>query len=144
MGPDSFVGTANLGQSPARSARRSNPVRRRKGSSERVDRIGSILPARETALRCGSPDVSRADQCDGLTARDARPRGLFHPSLDAQSLGQTPQHRIEVMARALAATAAVSRDRLLRSEEHTSELQSLMSISYAVSYLKTQNKNIIK
>src|SRR3546814_1039836 len=116
MGPDSFVGTANLGQSPARSARRSNPVRRRKGSSERVDRIGSILPARETALRCGSPDVSRADQCDGLTARDARPRGLFHPSLDAQSLGQTPQHRIEVMARALAATAAVGRDRLLPVE----------------------------
>src|SRR3546814_3530842 len=45
--PICFVGTANLGQSPARSARRSNPVRRRKGSSERVDRIGSILPARE-------------------------------------------------------------------------------------------------
>src|SRR3546814_15241851 len=61
-------------------------------------------------------DVSRADQCDGLTARDARPRGLFHPSLDAQSLGQTPQHRIEVMARALAATAAVGRDRLLPVE----------------------------
>src|SRR3546814_4935485 len=105
-------------------------------------------------------DVSRADQCDGLTARDARPRGLFHPSLDAQSLGQTPQHRIEVMARALAATAAVGRDRLLpveagpgdrisrhvgyfgaarnfrRSEEHTSELQSLMRISYAVFCLK--------
>src|SRR3546814_10834672 len=113
MGPDSFVGTANLGQSPARSARRSNPVRRRKGSSERVDRIGSILPARETALRCGSPDVSRADQCDGLTARDARPRGLFHPSLDAQSL--------------------------VRSEEHTSELQSLMRISYAVFCLTKQN-----
>src|SRR3546814_14059889 len=113
MGPDSFVGTANLGQSPARSARRSKPVRRRKGSSERVDRIGSILPARETALRCGSPDVSRADQCDGLTARDARPRGLFPPRLDAQSHGQTPQYRIGVIARALAATAAVACDRLL-------------------------------
>src|SRR3546814_16851391 len=74
MGPDSFVGTANLGQSPARSARRSNPVRRRKGSSERVDRIGSILPARETALRCGSPAVSRAAHCAGLTARADRKR----------------------------------------------------------------------
>src|SRR3546814_20455982 len=93
MGPDSFVGTANLGQSPARSARRSNPVRRRKGSSERVDRIGSILPARETDLRCGSPDVSRADQCDGLTARHARQGGLFTTRLVAQSLGQTPPHQ---------------------------------------------------
>src|SRR3546814_15746740 len=116
MGPDSFGGTANLGQSPARSARRSNPVRRRKGSSERVDRIGSILPARETALRFGSPDVSRADQCDGLTARDAQPRGLFNPSLDAQSLGLTPQHRIEVMARSLAPIAAGGRDRILPIE----------------------------
>src|SRR3546814_3533192 len=55
-----------------------------------------------------------ADVC--ASDRDARPRGLFHPSLDAQSLGQTPQHRIEVMARALAATAAVGRDRLLPVE----------------------------
>src|SRR3546814_8870019 len=32
------------------------------------------------------------------------------------------------------------RDRAGRSEEHTSELQSLMRISYAVFYLKTQTK----
>src|SRR3546814_8330708 len=31
-----------------------------------------------------------------------------------------------------------------RSEEHTSELQSLMSISYAVFCLKTKNKNTIR
>src|SRR3546814_1397522 len=38
--------------------------------------------------------------------------------------------------------AAVSLDRFLRSEEHTSELQSLMRISYAAFCLK-KKKNII-
>src|SRR3546814_8770035 len=33
-------------------------------------------------------------------------------------------------------------DRFMRSEEHTSELQSLMRISYAVLCLKTQNHSI--
>src|SRR3546814_8396759 len=37
----------------------------------------------------------------------------------------------------------VDRDQRVRSEEHTSELQSLMRISYAVFCLK-KNKNIIK
>src|SRR3546814_4700759 len=38
--------------------------------------------------------------------------------------------------------AAVRRHRLGRSEEHTSELQSLMRISYAVFCLKKKNKYI--
>src|SRR3546814_1356569 len=37
--------------------------------------------------------------------------------------------------------AAVAGTALLRSEEHTSELQSLMRISYAVFCLKKNNKN---
>src|SRR3546814_1002417 len=37
---------------------------------------------------------------------------------------------------------AVDRQRGLRSEEHTSELQSLMRISYAVFCLKKKNKQI--
>src|SRR3546814_10879239 len=36
------------------------------------------------------------------------------------------------------------RDRQIRSEEHTSELQSLMRISYAVFCLKKKKKNIKK
>src|SRR3546814_7392323 len=36
---------------------------------------------------------------------------------------------------------AVHRSRPIRSEEHTSELQSLMRISYAVFCLKKKNKN---
>src|SRR3546814_6916307 len=39
---------------------------------------------------------------------------------------------------------AVADDRYFRSEEHTSELQSLMRISYAVFCLKKNKKTIIK
>src|SRR3546814_6555211 len=39
---------------------------------------------------------------------------------------------------------AVSLDALMRSEEHTSELQSLMRISYAVFCLKKKKKNKMK
>src|SRR3546814_5606243 len=43
------------------------------------------------------------------------------------------------------ATANSDRQKALdRSEEHTSELQSLMRISYAVSCLKKKNKTLIK
>src|SRR3546814_4807777 len=39
--------------------------------------------------------------------------------------------------------AGIRRERLIRSEEHTSELQSLMRISYAVFCLKKKNQYII-
>src|SRR3546814_7773453 len=42
-----------------------------------------------------------------------------------------------------AATAGTIAYELLRSEEHTSELQSLMRISYAVFCLKNKNKSAI-
>src|SRR3546814_7175386 len=60
----------------------------------------------------------------------------------AQHAGQS-RHRVEA-AGALdveAALAAVFRRRPQRSEEHTSELQSLMRISYAVFCLKKKNKH---
>src|SRR3546814_3371052 len=41
--------------------------------------------------------------------------------------------------RALAATGRLDRDDFIRSEEHTSELQSLMRISYAVFCLKKKH-----
>src|SRR3546814_5310627 len=51
----------------------------------------------------------------------------------------------EAAGTAVCASAAVPRsaleDRRERSEEHTSELQSLMRISYAVFCLKKKNKN---
>src|SRR3546814_5150399 len=45
------------------------------------------------------------------------------------------------MERQVGACREVCRARLGRSEEHTSELQSLMRISYAVFCLKKKNKN---
>src|SRR3546814_2397534 len=65
---------------------------------------------------------------------------LFRSHASNARVRQKPHH-----ARATANQGAVV-DGLRRSEEHTSELQSLMRISYAVFCLKkkTQNKNINK
>src|SRR3546814_7643421 len=49
-------------------------------------------------------------------------------------------HREEIVAKQRKLIAFV-RDALQRSEEHTSELQSLLRISYAVFCLKTKKKN---
>src|SRR3546814_8716584 len=55
------------------------------------------------------------------------PQQIGHGSLDVLRRGEAPQR-------------AAPHDRLqLRSEEHTSELQSLMRISYAVFCLKKKN-----
>src|SRR3546814_3459897 len=59
------------------------------------------------------------------------PRAAAHMSLHRQSQCQRATDRIS-------RTTSVPR----RSEEHTSELQSLMRISYAVFCLKKKNENI--
>src|SRR3546814_10609965 len=61
---------------------------------------------------------------------------------DAKSLACHPAsttHR--QLSPAELATAGVGEDMVRRSEEHTSELQSLMRISYAVFCLKKKKKN---
>src|SRR3546814_8665800 len=50
------------------------------------------------------------------------------------------KRRLVEMLRAYSAAAAALPDAVVRSEEHTSELQSLMRISYAVFCLKKKNK----
>src|SRR3546814_10335506 len=63
---------------------------------------------------------------------------LLHPS-DADLLhALQPQYRLPAIARRRARSAPLWD--LARSEEHTSELQSLMRISYAVFCLKKQIK----
>src|SRR3546814_4346688 len=52
-------------------------------------------------------------------------------------------HNLWILDERLNFTSYVSSDKPLRSEEHTSELQSLMRISYAVFCLKKKKKNII-
>src|SRR3546814_7486780 len=67
-------------------------------------------------------------------------RAVDHPqSLDADHPQRRVDHRLAVVGRTHAAGAA----RVVgRSEEHTSELQSLMRISYAVLCLKTKNNKL--
>src|SRR3546814_8423350 len=88
---------------------------------------------------------------------DARPRSSFTcksagPVYDSENMGEgheadkdmrrTPGIAAAVMAALLAGYAPFAAD--ARSEEHTSELQSLMRISYAVFCLKKKKNNKTK
>src|SRR3546814_6973575 len=75
----------------------------------------------------------QADVFDGAGDRMLQPHvvGLRHRSLHAQ-LGAADRHVLQLAPVRL----AVDDQRDVRSEEHTSELQSLMRISYAVFCLK--------
>src|SRR3546814_4028419 len=59
-----------------------------------------------------------------------------------QGSRQIGEHRLAVADRAVETPAVETVTHLLRSEEHTSELQSLMRISYAVFCLKKKKKII--
>src|SRR3546814_4507740 len=72
-----------------------------------------------------------------LRARDLGGGGVFHQVVDrhaavaVEPCGEIPHTDLDVAVEAVAG----------RSEEHTSELQSLMRISYAVFCLKKKKKN---
>src|SRR3546814_4913139 len=91
--------------------------------------------AREETLRDQFPDhrkIGRACRCWlSVQQLGQRVEDLAHGQLTVTG---TQQRRLHGVSRAGAAQAT------LRSEEHTSELQSLMRISYAVFCLKKQNK----
>src|SRR3546814_7163667 len=70
--------------------------------------------------------------CRGRDRLDRDHRALYG---QRNALGRNAPHR---------ATGAVDQRRAARSEEHTSELQSLMRISYAVFCLKKKNTISIK
>src|SRR3546814_7695911 len=84
-------------------------------------------------------DVGRRLAADHRTRRGGAlcPR----PARSAGGDGARPHHRADGAARALRRPGAAARldDAAQRSEEHTSELQSLMRISYAVFCLKKKN-----
>src|SRR3546814_7167525 len=84
---------------------------------ERADQVGRILP--DAAHRVG-----------GQQQMPAAP----HSALAVISLGPALSARSSISQRARSATP--------RSEEHTSELQSLMRISYAVFCLKKKQRAI--
>src|SRR3546814_7838768 len=92
------------------------------------------------------PHIADVDLHRHLAARaDARRRQAGRPKLEtgvaeAEAEGEKRRNILEHIA-APGRRLAVVEDRYLpRSEEHTSELQSLMRISYAVFCLKKKNK----
>src|SRR3546814_10455427 len=106
------------------------------GYPARSDRTGKVLrPRATTSRRCSSPTSTPAP-----TRPAVKPTATFRISERAtprrSSEFQIRCHRID--AGACTGIDAVAAD---RSEEHTSELQSLMRISYAVFCLKKKKKN---
>src|SRR3546814_1907758 len=86
-----------------------------------------LLPAGRT-LVAAAPDPP----VEGGTGQGA---GMMQPLLEARGLNK----RFGAVTAARDIEVAVTAQEVVRSEEHTSELQSLMRISYAVFCLK-QNK----
>src|SRR3546814_2556252 len=86
-----------------------------------LDRGGMVVPAREYCDRHGHIFEAADAALHGLTFRDNAPEDI----LDA----------VVLMHRHVDAASG----RAARSEEHTSELQSLMRISYAVFCLQKKN-----
>src|SRR3546814_20959340 len=98
-------------------------IRRPPGST----RTDTLLPY-TTLFRSGDP-VSRA-------LREAAPCPAAHAIERRCSPQSTDRSRLDQEPRTRLAEAAASAVSSCRSEEHTSELQSLMRISYAVFCLK--------
>src|SRR3546814_10818552 len=93
---------------------------------------------------CALPILKRiVDQFVGAVDKTSDQRVVMCDVADQQGLGERVRvgEMIEKPLRVIpAATTISSIDVDLRSEEHTSELQSLMRISYAVFCLKKKNK----
>src|SRR3546814_6779827 len=92
-------------------------------------------------------DVAIGMDCE-LDARDASPRqigGMSHAGEAGEDQHQACQERQKGSHEPALTTERFpchcNNSRAGRSEEHTSELQSLMRISYAVFCLKKKNKN---
>src|SRR3546814_8711879 len=94
-----------------------------------ASRGGSGLPQRDSGRQNGSPAADRS----GWAVR----RAGQNPASGRRAAGPVaPRRPSATMYR-----DAVERKTARRSEEHTSELQSLMRISYAVFCLKKKKKN---
>src|SRR3546814_2825366 len=92
-----------------------------------------------------SSDLARARRRDPRRPHSARPQGDARSGWRRHDMGCGAAHLLRGirllrglrLKRDISAGARLTRD---RSEEHTSELQSLMRISYAVFCLKKKNK----
>src|SRR3546814_2773881 len=102
-------------------------------SDARADRRSDMGAARAEAFH----RVQRRIGDPGERALPARVRGA-----DDAGLAVGEKHGHAVGGQYAEQDAGRARDERIRSEEHTSELQSLMRISYAVFCLKKKNINI--
>src|SRR3546814_2697826 len=113
------------------NARRRRRQLRIDRARERVDKLGPtriIEPQRRPALTAKAPFAARQPACRMFRILDPR-------AIKAQMLVALDRQRLRVGAEVDRIAPAA----LLRSEEHTSELQSLMRISYAVFFLKNKH-----
>src|SRR3546814_3359139 len=94
------------------------------------------LGCADAPSRCGSRNGPTGPACDRLSPAVDRPAaGGQAPTATEQSCHH-PKRRTGHAARLRRGPMGPAEDHALRSEEHTSELQSLMRISYAVFCLK--------
>src|SRR3546814_8067602 len=84
--------------------------------------------------------IFSASTCSGVTTPPTPPKwSLWLCEKITALIGRLPDFASTVSANSFHPAAALSSARSGRSEEHTSELQSLMRLSYAVFCLKTNN-----
>src|SRR3546814_6720858 len=108
------------------------PIVRRKLADEVFDRLKAMIVSGER-----SPGESLPSERE-LMARFGVGRPAIREAMQAlANLGLvTISHGERARVREISARAAIHQVDMVRSEEHTSELQSLMRISYAVFCLK--------
>src|SRR3546814_3088291 len=104
----------------------------------RSTRTDTLFPYTTLFRSPPKPRACPGKRVGGENDRQARPSGGPHPK-DRNSVEDPRGNHA-----GCAWTAPRSRLRRWRSEEHTSELQSLMRISYAVFCLKKKKNNTLK
>src|SRR3546814_5946212 len=105
--------------------------------------IRSISPAHTGSASPGSrKPPSSASKSSATSASSGVPRAQFHNrTYQARGLPAASRPSIVSVGPCSASSGFTPPDRQRRSEEHTSELQSLMRHSYAVFCLKKKTKN---
>src|SRR3546814_2176047 len=97
-----------------------------------------------------SSDLHEHDRCSAVAARgsEVSPSGLLQDQLVERQIRDRPPEPEILLLQVLhppglvgLQTAILLAPAIIRSEEHTSELQSLMRISYAVFCLKTTTQH---
>src|SRR3546814_3030601 len=136
------------GFDPAGTVRRIKKLRASKGydvATLFVDCAGAELERRYSETRRRHPLAQDRPAADGI----ARERELLEPLrrwaehvVDTTSLSSNALQQ-EIRSRFSLGKVTEPTLTILRSEEHTSELQSLMRISYAVFCLKKKNNNTL-